>query len=133
MLVLAVTLKVLGHQNKLAVVKKLWWKFWLLGFLSDFVGVAALIPALFAGMLPSMAPWLGVVYDQISPVMHNPFLSPVAFLWTLAAVALAGYCIYRFDKKAMASCELLSGEEKHKIALTMAVATAPWLFFIPVY
>jgi len=55
-LVLAVTLKVLGHPNKWAVVKKLWWKFWLLGFLADFVGVAALIPALFVGLALDLAP-----------------------------------------------------------------------------
>ena len=132
-LVLAVTLKVLGHPNKWAVVKKLWWKFWLLGFLADFVGVAALIPALFVGLALDLAPGMDWLYDQISPIMHNPFLSPVAFLWTLAAVALAGYCIYRFDRRAMASCDLLTEAEKHKIALTMAVVTAPWLFFIPVY
>ena len=88
--VLTVTLKVLGHRNKLAVVKELWWKFWLFGFLADFVGVAA-------------------------------------------AVALAGYCIYRFDRRAMKDCPLLSETEKHRIALTMAVVTAPWMFFIPVY
>ena len=46
---------------------------------------------------------------------------------------MAGYCIYRFDKRAMKNCVLLNGGEKHKIALTMAVLTAPWLFFIPMY
>ena len=50
-----------------------------------------------------------------------------------AAVALAGYCIYRFDRRAMQDCPLLSETEKHRIALTMAVVTAPWLFFLPVY
>ena len=65
--------------------------------------------------------------------MHNPFGHPAAFLWTLAAVALAGYCIYRFDKRAMKNCVLLSEGEKRKIALSMAVITAPWLFFIPMY
>ena len=132
-LVLAMTLKVLGHRSKQAVIKKLWWKFWLLGFLADFIGVAALIPALFVGMALDLAPGMDWLYDQISPIMHNSFLSPVAFLWTLAAVALAGWCIYRFDKRAMASCALLTEGEKHKIALAMAAITAPWLFFIPVY
>ena len=65
--------------------------------------------------------------------MYNPFGHPAAFLWTLAGIALAGYCIYRFDKWAMKSCVLLSEGERHKIALAMAVITAPWLFFIPLY
>ena len=38
-LVLTGALFVLKHRNKWAVVRKLWWKFWLLGFLADFVGV----------------------------------------------------------------------------------------------
>ena len=65
--------------------------------------------------------------------MYNPFGYPAAFLWTLAGVTLAGYCIYRFDKWAMKQCVLLNGGEKHKIALAMAVITAPWLFFVPIY
>ena len=129
--VLAVTLKALGHGSKLAVVKELWWKFWLFGFLADFVGVAALLPCPFLMiLLEPAAPWL---YDALSPVMHNPFLSLPALAWVAAAVALAGYCIYRFDRRAMKDCPLLSETEKHRIALTMAVVTAPWMFFIPVY
>lgn len=46
-------------------------------------------------------------------------------------MALAGVCIYFFDMRAMKSCDLLTGREKRIIALTMAAATAPWLFFIP--
>ena len=101
-LVLTGALFVLKHRNKWAVVRKLWWKFWLL-------------------------------YESLSYAMHNPFGHPVAFLWTLAGVTLAGYCIYRFDKWAMKSCVLLSEGERHKIALAMAMITAPWLFFIPLY
>lgn len=38
--VLLITLAVLKHTQKKAVLKKLWWKFWLLGFAADAVGVA---------------------------------------------------------------------------------------------
>ena len=38
-----------------------------------------------------------------------------------------------FDKRAMRSCELLDGRQRHAVALAMAIATAPWLFFIPLY
>ena len=128
--VLAVTLKVLGHGSKLAVVKELWWKFWLFGFLADFVGVAALLPCLFLMSVPGIG---GVMEDMFSPLMHNPFLSLPSFLWMAAAVALAGYCIYRFDMRAMRDCDALTDGEKKKIALAMAVCTAPWLFFVPMY
>ena len=109
-LVLTGALFVLKHRNKWAVVRKLWWKFWLLGFLADFVGVL----------------WMVVALSIVSNAEANSW-------WTLAGVTLAGYCIYRFDKWAMKSCVLLSEGERHKIALAMAMITAPWLFFIPLY
>lgn len=37
------------------------------------------------------------------------------------------------NKRAMKECELLTQREKHVVALTMAIVTAPWLFFIPLY
>lgn len=122
------TLMALKHTQKKAVLKQVWRKIWLLGFAADFVGVALLLPAMFlAGYLPE--PW-----DRwVNPVMYNCWKSPVALLWTAAAVALAGWAIYCFDKRAMESCDLLTDRERHIVALTLAVVTAPWMFFIPTY
>ena len=133
--VLWFTLLALKHARKEAVVKQLWWKFWLLGFAADAIGVAWM----FLGVLPMMLgdsrqpgpwdiPWLA---DAINSLMTNTFRHPLAFLWTLAGVALAGVCIYFFDRRAMKSCELLDGRQRHIVALVMAIVTAPWLFFIP--
>lgn len=136
-LVLFCTLWALKHTQKTGVMKALWWKFWLLGFLADAVGVAWMI----LGILPA---WIGN-WDAVgsSPFvqwweetmlgvhMLRPWTHPLTFCWTLAGVAIAGACIYFFDKRAMKSCALLSEKEKHAIALTMAVVTAPWLFFLP--
>ena len=33
----------------------------------------------------------------------------------------------------MRDLDLLTHREKHIIALAMAIATAPWLFFLPMY
>lgn len=129
-LVLTLALLALKHQNKWAVVKKLWWKFWLLGFLADLIGVLVLLPGIFLPDLLAHAPW---TYDMSMAMIANPFLSPAAFLWVLAGVALAGVCIYFFDQRAMKKCDLLTAHEKRVVALTMAVVTAPWLFFIPLY
>lgn len=131
-LVLTVTLAVLKHRSKGAVVRQLWWKLWLLGFLADFAGAAVLMSGLAAMVLAENCglEWLR---EGLEPLWHNAFQSPLAFLWTLAAVALAGVCIYFLDRRAMKGCVLLSGREKHTVALAMAVVTAPWLFFIPVY
>lgn len=133
--VLWFTLLALKHTQKGAVVKKLWWKFWLLGFAADLIGVAWM----FLGWLSSAyaydrmgadAEW---IWKMGHALMTNAFRHPVAFLWTLAGVGIAGVCIYFFDKRAMRSCELLDGRQRHAVALTMAIATAPWLFFIPLY
>ena len=126
--VLLLTLTALRHAGKKAVLRQLWWKFWLLGFAADAVGVAWM----FLGFLLYL-PFGSVWENSVGHIMHNPFAHPAAFLWTLIGVALAGVCIYLFDKKAMGRCELLAPREKHIIALTMAVVTAPWLFFIPMY
>lgn len=131
-LVLVLALAALKHRDKKRVVKQLWWKFWLLGFLADLVGAALLLPSVF---LPD---WLdGPARDwaeaNIIPIYYNAFQTPWAFLWTLLAVALAGVCIYFFDKRAMKRCGLLTQREKRIVALTMAVVTAPWLFFLPMY
>lgn len=126
--VLFYTLLALRHAQKGAVVKQLWWRFWLLGFAADAIGVAWM----FLGMLGYL-PFGEVWENTVSHVTHNAFANPWAFLWTLAGVAIAGVCIYFFDKRAMGSCELLDGRQRHIVALAMAIVTAPWLFFIPVY
>ena len=132
--VLWFTLLALKHAQKGAVVKKLWWKFWLLGFAADVIGVAWM----FLGWLSIDAiDRTGAAGDWVLPatqgLMMNPFRHPASFLWTLAGVALAGVCIYCFDKRAMRSCELLDGRQRHVVALTMAISTAPWLFFLPTH
>jgi hypothetical protein len=127
-LVVLFTLMALKHTQKKAVLKQIWWKIWLLGFAADFVGVAVLWPAV---SLVSSVP--DRIRDLIEPVMYNCWKSPVAFLWTAAAVALAGWSIYCFDKRAMESCALLTDRERHLIALSLAIITAPWMFFIPTY
>jgi len=126
--VLFLCLLALKHSQKGAVVKMLWWKFWLLGFAADAAGVVWM----FLGWLLSI-PFEDWWEDTLRYILHNPFGHPLAFLWTLVGVAIAGVCIYFFDKRAMRSCELLTGREKHVVALSMAIATAPWLFFIPTY
>ena len=130
-LVLFLTLLALRHARKGAVMGKLWWKLWLLGYAADLAGAAWM----FLGWLLSMLPEpLGPFFEPLlSGHMLRPWSHPLTFCWTLAGVALAGVCIYFFDKRAMKKCELLDERQKHVIALTMAVVTAPWLFFVPLY
>ena len=122
------TLMALKHTQKKAVLRQVWWKIWLLGFAADFVGVAVLLPAMFLTSAVSKD-----VRPFIEPVMYNCWKSPLAFLWTAAAVALSGACIYFFDRRAMRSCTHLTDRERHLTALSLSIITAPWMFFIPTY
>ena len=129
--VLLITLAVLKHTQKKTVLKKLWWKFWLLGFLADFIGAVSLFGCWYLSLLPDpVGSWIDSI---ISQAFLNPFRTLPGFLYTLAGVAAAGVCIYFFDKRAMKSCTLLDGRQRHIIALTMAIVTAPWTFLIPLY
>ena len=126
--VVLLTLVTLKHTQKKAVLKQVWWKIWVLGFAADFVGVAVLLPAMFltSAVSKDFRPF-------IEPVMYNCWKSPLAFLWTAAAVAVSGVCIYFFDRRAMRSCQHLTDRERHLTALSLATITAPWMFFIPTY
>lgn len=137
--VLLAALACLKHPGKKAVLGQVWWKIWLLGFLADAVGLVWM----FLGLLPSiLGAWgrvgepSGLVYaweHSVGHITHNAFVHPAAFLWTLVGVALAGLCIYRFDRRVFRGVPELEDREGHVLALVLAVVTAPWLFFIPVY
>ena len=126
--VVLLALFAMKHTQKRAVLRHVWWRIWLFGFAADFVGALLLIPSMFLlGYLPE--PW----DSWLEPVMYNPFKSWLAFLVTLIAVVLSGLCIYLFDRRALRSCSALDDHQRHIVALTLAVITAPWLFFIPMY
>lgn len=127
-LVLALTLSALKHPDKKGVLKALWWKVWLLGFGADLVGAGWMYLGLWlADVLP------GQWWDAGFHLAYAPFLHPASLLWTLAGVALAGGCIYLFDRCVMNRCPLLTRAQARTGALVLAVVTAPWLFFLPLY
>lgn len=124
-LVVFFVLLALKRKDKGRLLKRLWWRVWLRGFAADAIGVAWLLLALILYDAFRMT-WLG-------PVMYDPFAHPAAFLWTLAAVALSGVCIYFFDRKVLHETDGLTSRETHRIALSLAIVTAPWTFFIPAW
>ena len=128
LLVLLLALAVLKHSGKGAVVKALWWKLWLLGFAADAVGVGWMVLGMFTA-----ASGQGWWAENLTPITGSPFRTPLALAWTLAGVAIAGVCIYFFDKRAMKGCPLLAPRERHVAALLLAIFTAPWLFLVPMY
>ena len=134
LLVSFLALRSVGCARPRDVLEKVWWKIWLLGFLADFIGgVFMLLGMIGPGVLDGYQGDFSKLWENtVSQLSHNSFAHPAAFLWTLAAVALAGVCIYFFDKRAMKNCGL-EPRQLHFTALSMAVVTAPWLFFVPIY
>lgn len=132
-LVVVITLKIMKAEEIKKIYKKVIWKVWGFGFLSDFIGVLVLIGAMFIeGWLEegsSMARWWS---DYITgPVCYNAFENPFAFLWVTLAVLSAGIAIYFFNYKISFKKLELEVRTKKKLALFLAVFTAPVLFYLP--
>ena len=131
-LVVFLTLLAMKHPAKGNVLRGCWWKVWLLGFLSDLIG--ALWLAL--GMLGAWAleaGGAGWVSGFAMAMTLDPFRHPLALLWTAIGAASAGPCSYLFDRRVFRRVPELDQRQGRILALTMAVVTAPWLFFIPMY
>ena len=132
-LVMFLALQALKHPARGAVLRRCWWKVWLFGFLSDVIGALWLAAGLFGAWALDADGTAGWVSDFAMAMTVNPFLHPLALVWTAVGVAIAGACIYFFDKRAMKGCPLLTPRERHVTALLLAILTAPWLFLVPMY
>ena len=131
LLVLFLTMKLckmpdIGKNLKSAVLKT-----WLLGFAADLIGAAGMFLAGIGGdYLPgAFGEWfMGHIGNA---VVMNPFQTIGGFLWTAFFVALAGFFIYLFNLKLCLNKTTLDLSQKKKLAISMAVFTAPYLFFLP--
>lgn len=130
--VLLLAMAALKMDGKKAALKQVWWKLWLLGFAADAAGVAWMI----LGMVPGWFWWdtpFGTFWKcAVGNALLNPFSSPAAFLWTLVGVAIAGALIFLLDRRVLCRCPQ-TADRADRLALVLAVVTAPWLFFIPAY
>ena len=132
-LVMFLALQALKHPARGAVLRRCWWKVWLYGFLSDIIGALWLAAGLFGAWALGADGNAGWVSDFAMAMTVNPFRHPLAFVWTAVGVAIAGVCIYCFDRRVFRRIPELDGRQSHILALTLAIVTAPWLFFIPIY
>ena len=126
--VLLLALAALRCTGKKAVLRRVWWRLWLNGFLADGAGVAWMVLGMF-----SAASGEGWWAENLTPITGSPFRTPLALAWTLAGVAVAGVCIWLLDRRALRRCPELDGRQRHIAALALAVCTAPWLFLVPMY
>ena len=119
------TLRCLKISQRKALCKKSILKIWLIGFASDFVG----------GFFMLFFNLFDVVFDFsaefMNAICYNPFSRLDAFLWTCLSALVSGMLIYFLNKFITLRKLELTASQKHKLALSLAVLTAPYLFFLP--
>ena len=131
LLVLYISMKILKIENRKLNIKKAIWKSWIIGFAADFVGGFGmfLVALIDVDYETKFGKWW---YDNLTnAVMYNPFSTLAGFLWATMCVVITSVIIYFVNKKWCLKKLEISDNEKKKIALAMAVFTAPFLFYLP--
>ena len=127
LLVMLITLKIMKSENYTEIVSKRIFRTWGLGFAADAIGAAILF--FLSVILGELAP---KTYDLFGHALYlNPFDNLLAFGIMLLVVALVGVLIYFFNASYVFHDAPLSPREKHRVCLALAIATAPYLFFLP--
>lgn len=114
-------------QNYKMITNKLAWKIWIVGFMSDFVGIAMMIMSEF--MFNNVSDSLGKVIYSIE---YNCFSNPFGFLYVVICLVVSAILIYFLNLKVvLKKVDTLNLQEKKKLCLHLAIFTAPYLFLIP--
>ena len=123
-LVFLISLKLLKIVNIKECYKKSILKIWIIGFIADIFGSAILIAI-------SLLPTNGALGDIVQAITWNPFSNIGGFLVVLFSVFLSGVMIYFLNLKFSLKKLDISQKLKIKIAIILAVVTAPYFFFYP--
>lgn len=131
-LVYLISLKKLNIENIKEKYKKGILKIWLFGFLSDILGVIPMFAVNFLTEIPMSSEFRRWFIDNfVNAVTYNPFKSIFAFLWVLMCIGISMFCIYKFNYKISMKKIDIEKDKKKKIAMIIAIITAPYLFLIP--
>lgn len=131
LLVVVLMMKYLKIKNIKSFVKPTILRIWIFGFIADMIGtVLMIIPCLIQLDYNSkIGMWW--YHNLANAIMYNPFESPYAFIWVTVSLITTAYCIYYFNFKFCLKKVDLSLIQKNKIALSLAVFTAPYAFYFP--
>ncbi len=125
-LVLWLTMKVMKFERPAASAVRIVWLTWVFGFAADILGGLLMIAPDF-GMNISR----DSVFYGITRVLYNPFYDIWSFLWTTLGVAVTAVLIFVYNRYIVLRKEDMTDVRKRKIALSLAVFTAPYLFYLP--
>ena len=131
LLVVVLTMKYLKVKEIKLNAKSVILKVWIFGFISDFIGTASMFIANvidFNYETPLGKWWYNNFTNAVS---YNPFESIYAILWVTTCVIITSFFIYLFNYKFCLKKSTLDSEQKKKVALSLAIFTAPYLFYLP--
>ena len=121
LLVVLLTMKWLKITDIKGKAKSVILKVWIFGFLADLIGTIAMFLSTLAAEF----------VESLAIAVYDPFENIFAFCWVAACVVLTAICIYLFNYHYCLNKAELDDVEKKRIALSLAVFTAPYLFFLP--
>ena len=101
-------------------------KVWGFGFLADILG------SIFLFVITMILNMVKGTNDMLYSIMFNPFNNIIGFLIVSAAVLLAIVLIYIFNYRIVFKKLIEDSKIRMKVALTIAIITMPWTYFIPV-
>lgn len=122
-LVLSLGAKHLMIYDYKGVAKKVIIKTWIFGFIADIMG----------GVIMMLSNFLThfKLYDFVNAVMYNPFKRIDALLFVILVVIITAFIIYFLNLNYSFKDLDLPLVQKQKLALYLAIFTAPYLFLLP--
>lgn len=111
--------------------KSVIFKVWILGFAADFIGTVLMFLSNLIDFNYETAFGKWWYQNITNAVAYYPFESIYSILWVTASVVLSACFIYLFNYKISFKKLEMPKTEKKKVALALAVFTAPYLFFLP--
>jgi|LSQX01.3.fsa_nt_gb hypothetical protein len=133
LIVIILTLKYLKVENIKMIAKSIILKVWIFGFIADFIGTLLMLLSNiidFDYNTPVGEWWYNNIANAVS---YNPFKSIYAILWVTICVVITALLIYIFNYKVVLRKSSIEVNQKKKLALSLAIFTAPFTFFIPTH
>ena len=124
LLVVVLTMKHLKVEDVKGRARAVIFKVWIMGFVADFIGC-------FGMFLFNLVEIEWATNDFIAALNYNPFDHAGALLWTTFCVVITAFIIYIFNYKWCLKKAELADLERKKVAVAMAVFTAPYMFYLP--
>ena len=125
-LVLWLTMKAMRFEHPAKLAGRHVWLTWIFGFAADLLGGILMIAPDWGSNIKKES-----VFYGITRVLSNPFYDIWAFLWTTLGVVVTAVLIFIYNRYIVLRKADMTDVQKRKIALSLAIFTAPYLFYLP--